>query len=117
MKYNLERSFESVAPSDLFFLSRFGIAGTWTALVMERSSWGLFHTASLSAANSNLPGPNLNLSNLITAFSNKGFIAKELVALSRSHTIGQARCTVFKSHIYNDANINAEENARTEGVA
>ncbi|CAL5325668.1 unnamed protein product [Camellia sinensis] len=37
--------------------------------------------------------------------------------VSGSHTIGQARCTVFKSHIYNDANINAEENARTEGVA
>ncbi|CAL5440370.1 unnamed protein product [Camellia sinensis] len=55
--------------------------------------------ASLSAANSNLPGPNLNLSNLITAFSNKGFTAKELVALSGSHTIGQARCAVFRSHI------------------
>ncbi|CAL5389965.1 unnamed protein product [Camellia sinensis] len=77
---------------------------SWTVPLGRRDST----TASLSAANSNLPGPNLNLSALITAFSNKGFTAKELVALSGSHTIGQARCTVFRSHIYNDANINAQ---------
>ncbi|KAI8014807.1 Cationic peroxidase 1 [Camellia lanceoleosa] len=77
---------------------------SWTVPLGRRDST----TASLSAANSNLPGPGLNLSALITAFSNKGFTAKELVALSGSHTIGQARCTVFRSHIYNDANINAQ---------
>ncbi|XP_028120872.1 cationic peroxidase 1-like [Camellia sinensis] len=77
---------------------------SWTVPLGRRDST----TASLSAANSNLPGPNLNLSALITAFSNKGFTAKELVALSGSHTVGQARCTVFRSHIYNDANINAQ---------
>ncbi|KAM1038365.1 hypothetical protein ACFX13_033789 [Malus domestica] len=64
-------------------------------------------TASLSAANSNIPAPTLNLSALITAFSNKGFTAKELVALSGSHTIGQARCTTFRTRLYNEANINA----------
>ncbi|XP_021827792.1 cationic peroxidase 1-like [Prunus avium] len=64
-------------------------------------------TASLSAANSNLPGPQLNLAALISAFSNKGFTAKEMVALSGSHTIGQARCTTFRNRLYNEANINA----------
>ncbi|KAM1353372.1 hypothetical protein COP2_033905 [Malus domestica] len=64
-------------------------------------------TASLSAANSNIPAPTLNLSALITAFSNKGFTAKELVALSGSHTIGQARCITFRTRLYNEANINA----------
>ena len=39
-------------------------------------------TASLSAANSNIPAPTLNLSGLISAFSNKGFNAREMVALS-----------------------------------
>lgn len=77
---------------------------SWTVPLGRRDST----TASLSAANSNLPGPGLNLSALITAFSNKGFTAKELVALSGSHTIGQARCIVFRGHIYNDANINAQ---------
>ncbi|CAN6724290.1 unnamed protein product [Malus baccata var. baccata] len=64
-------------------------------------------TASLSGANSNIPAPTLNLSALITAFSNKGFTAKELVALSGSHTIGQARCTTFRTRLYNEASINA----------
>ncbi len=77
---------------------------SWTVPLGRRDST----TASLSAANSNLPGPGLNLPALITAFSNKGFTAKELVALSGSHTIGQARCIVFRGHIYNDTNINAQ---------
>ncbi|KAL6973756.1 peroxidase, partial [Sarracenia purpurea var. burkii] len=36
----------------------------------------------LSAANSNLPSPASDLSTLISASSNKGFSAKEMVALS-----------------------------------
>ncbi|KAL6966826.1 hypothetical protein U1Q18_032620 [Sarracenia purpurea var. burkii] len=39
-------------------------------------------TASLSAANSNLPSPASDLSTLISASSNKGFSATEMVALS-----------------------------------
>ncbi|KAL8137566.1 hypothetical protein V2J09_003567 [Rumex salicifolius] len=57
-------------------------------------------TASLSQANSDLPAPSLSLSGLISAFSNKGFTTKEMVALS-------ARCTTFRSRIYNEANINS----------
>ncbi|KAL2500283.1 Peroxidase 52 [Forsythia ovata] len=76
---------------------------SWTVLLGRRDST----TASASAANNNLPGPGLSLSALITAFSNKGFTAKELVALSGSHTIGQARCTTFRTRLYNDADINA----------
>ncbi|GAB4828975.1 NAD(+) salvage pathway protein [Ancistrocladus abbreviatus] len=64
---------------------------SWTVLLGRRDST----TASLSAANSNLPSPALNLSGLIPAFSNKGFTAKEMVALSGGHTIGQARCIIF----------------------
>ncbi|KAI9116050.1 hypothetical protein K1719_012980 [Acacia pycnantha] len=51
---------------------------SWDALLGRRDST----TASLSDANSDLPGPTLDLSDLITAFSNKGFTTKELVALS-----------------------------------
>jgi len=76
---------------------------SWTVQLGRRDST----TASLSAANSNIPAPTLNLSALITAFSNKGFNAKELVALSGSHTIGQARCTTFRARLYNEANIDS----------
>ncbi|OMP04832.1 Plant peroxidase [Corchorus olitorius] len=70
---------------------------SWNVLVGRRDST----TASLNAANSNIPAPTLSLSGLISAFSNKGFTAKEMVALSGSHTIGQARCTTFRTRIYN----------------
>ncbi|XVF29676.1 hypothetical protein REPUB_Repub15cG0142600 [Reevesia pubescens] len=76
---------------------------TWTVVLGRRDST----TSSLNAANSNLPSPNLNLSGLISAFSNKGFTANEMVALSGSHTIGQARCTSFRTRIYNEKNIDS----------
>ncbi|KAI8014804.1 Cationic peroxidase 1 [Camellia lanceoleosa] len=77
---------------------------SWTVQLGRRDST----TASLSAANSNIPGPTLNLSALITAFSNQGLSANEMVALSGSHTIGQARCTTFRTRIYNETNINTQ---------
>ncbi|KAL6987943.1 NAD(+) salvage pathway protein [Sarracenia purpurea var. burkii] len=77
---------------------------SWSVQLGRRDST----TASLSAANSNLPSPASDLSTLISAFSNKGFSAKEMVALSGSHTIGQARCTVFRTRIYNETNINSQ---------
>ncbi|GKV04373.1 hypothetical protein SLEP1_g16533 [Rubroshorea leprosula] len=76
---------------------------SWTVLLGRRDST----TASLNTANSDIPSPLLNLSGLITAFSNKGFSAKEMVALSGSHTIGQARCTVFRTRIYNETDIDS----------
>nr|GMD43199.1 cationic peroxidase 1-like [Ipomoea batatas] len=76
---------------------------SWNVVVGRRDST----TASLSGANSNIPGPTSSLSQLISSFSNKGFSTREMVALSGSHTIGQARCATFRNRIYNDANINS----------
>ncbi|XP_049366351.1 cationic peroxidase 1-like [Solanum verrucosum] len=76
---------------------------SWTVLLGRRDST----TASLSTANSDIPAPTLNLSGLISSFSNKGFNSREMVALSGSHTIGQARCTTFRDHLYNETDINA----------
>ncbi|XP_061368507.1 cationic peroxidase 1-like [Gastrolobium bilobum] len=76
---------------------------SWTVQLGRRDST----TASLSSANSDLPAPTLDLSDLITAFSNKGFTAKEMVALSGSHTIGQASCRNFRTRIYNETNIDS----------
>ncbi|XP_059318267.1 cationic peroxidase 1-like [Lycium ferocissimum] len=75
---------------------------SWTVLLGRRDST----TASLSTANSDIPAPTLNLSGLITSFSNKGFNSREMVALSGSHTLGQARCTTFRDRLYNETNIN-----------
>ncbi|KAL3753476.1 hypothetical protein ACJRO7_000821 [Eucalyptus globulus] len=76
---------------------------SWTVNLGRRDST----TASQSAANISIPPPTLNLSGLISTFSNKGFTAKEMVALLGSHTIGQARCLTFREHLYNENNIDA----------
>lgn len=77
---------------------------TWTVQLGRRDAT----TASLSAANSNLPAPSLNLPNLISMFGNKGLNARDMTALSGAHTIGQAQCAFFRAHIYNDTNIDPQ---------
>nr|CAB3446968.1 unnamed protein product [Digitaria exilis] len=62
-------------------------------------------TASFSEANKSIPAPTSDLSNLISLFAAQGLSQQDMVALSGAHTIGQARCTTFRAHIYNDANI------------
>ncbi|KAL7247207.1 hypothetical protein ACSBR2_002176 [Camellia fascicularis] len=76
---------------------------TWTVQLGRRDST----TASLSSANSELPSPFMDLSDLISAFSNKGFTTTDMVALSGSHTIGQASCVTFRRRIYNETNIDS----------
>ncbi|KAI8523481.1 hypothetical protein RHMOL_Rhmol13G0077100 [Rhododendron molle] len=90
---------------------------TWAVQLGRRDST----TASLSTANSDLPSPFMDLSALISTFSDKGFTAKEMAALSGSHTIGQAGCTTFRARIYNDTSIDSlfatslKSNCPTEG--
>lgn len=55
---------------------------TWGVQLGRRDST----TASLSAANSQLPSPLMDLSDLISAFSNKGLSAKEMLLLSGTHS-------------------------------
>ncbi|XP_021732595.1 peroxidase 4-like [Chenopodium quinoa] len=76
---------------------------TWNVKLGRRDAT----TASLSAANNNIPPPTSSLSALITSFQNQGLSTTDMVALSGAHTIGQARCTSFRTRIYNESNIDA----------
>ncbi|GLT38733.1 hypothetical protein SLA2020_129610 [Shorea laevis] len=76
---------------------------SWTVLLGRRDST----TASPSAVDSNIPSPLRSLIPQLYFFTNKGFTAKETITLLGSHTIGQARCTMFRTRIYNDTNIDS----------
>ncbi|KAK9091067.1 hypothetical protein Sjap_024244 [Stephania japonica] len=76
---------------------------SWTVPLGRRDSTSANQTAALV----NIPSPALNLSGLVAAFASQGLNARELVALSGAHTIGQARCTAFRNRIYNDTNIDS----------
>lgn len=63
--------------------------------------------AGFSAANSGvIPSPSSTLNNLINRFKAQGLSARDMVALSGAHTIGQANCLTFRNRIYNESNIN-----------
>ncbi|KAJ4970985.1 hypothetical protein NE237_004084 [Protea cynaroides] len=64
-------------------------------------------TASQAAANNSIPPPTSSLSNLISKFKAVGLSTKDMVTLSGAHTIGQARCTNFRTRIYNETNIDS----------
>ncbi|KAI0504127.1 hypothetical protein KFK09_015075 [Dendrobium nobile] len=76
---------------------------SWTVQLGRRDAT----TASFSQANTDIPAPTSDLSTLISAFSKKGLSTTDMVSLSGAHTIGQARCTTFRSRIYNESNINS----------
>ncbi|KAI4363868.1 hypothetical protein MLD38_020034 [Melastoma candidum] len=76
---------------------------SWTVALGRRDA----RTASLNNANTQIPSPFANLANLISMFAAKGLDARDMTALSGAHTIGFARCTIFRSRIYNDTNIDA----------
>ena len=71
---------------------------SWTVPLGRRDA----RNASASAANTNLPPPDAGLPTLLSMFRAKGLDARDLTALSGAHTVGRARCAVFRSHIYND---------------
>ncbi|KAF8394158.1 hypothetical protein HHK36_020364 [Tetracentron sinense] len=84
---------------------------SWDVKLGRRDS----RTASLAAANSNIPSPASNLSTLISRFQARGLSTNDMVVLSGSHTIGQARCTIFRNRIYNDTNIDSSFAKKRQG--
>ncbi|CAA7405230.1 unnamed protein product [Spirodela intermedia] len=68
---------------------------TWDAELGRRDSL----TASKSAANKNIPGPNSDLRALVDRFNRLGLSPRDMVALSGGHTIGNARCSSFSSRL------------------
>ncbi|KAJ6413182.1 hypothetical protein OIU84_006060 [Salix udensis] len=72
---------------------------SWEVPLGRRDARG----ASLSGSNSNIPAPNNTFQTILTKFKLKGLNVVDLVALSGSHTIGNARCTSFRQRLYNQS--------------
>nr|GMD76534.1 peroxidase 40 [Ipomoea batatas] len=56
-------------------------------------------SASKTAANNNIPGPNSDVPTLVSKFQNLGLTLQDMVTLSGAHTIGKARCFTFNSRL------------------
>ncbi|KAK9284153.1 hypothetical protein L1049_023321 [Liquidambar formosana] len=72
---------------------------SWEVPLGRRDSKG----ASLSGSNRNIPAPNNTFQTILTKFKLQKLDIVDLVALSGSHTIGNARCTSFRQRLYNQS--------------
>ncbi|XP_047313648.1 lignin-forming anionic peroxidase-like [Impatiens glandulifera] len=77
---------------------------SWTVKLGRRDST----TASRILAERDLPLFTSSLKEHISNFDKKGLSARDLVALSGSHTIGQAQCFTFRDRIYNSSQIDVD---------
>ncbi|XP_076897967.1 peroxidase P7-like [Bidens hawaiensis] len=107
---NIKSAVESVCPGVVSCADILAISARDSVNILGGPTWGVklgrrdSRTASQAAANNSIPPPTSNLNALISSFSAVGLSAKDMVALSGSHTIGQARCTSFRARIYNETN-------------
>ncbi|KAF3454825.1 hypothetical protein FNV43_RR05273 [Rhamnella rubrinervis] len=103
---------EQVCPGVVSCADILAIAARDSVVILGGPNWDVklgrrdSKSASFSDANSGvIPPPTASLSQLTNRFNNKGLSQKDMVALSGAHTIGKARCTVFRNRIYNENNI------------
>ncbi|KAI4963523.1 hypothetical protein ZWY2020_011425 [Hordeum vulgare] len=108
---DIKRNVEHVCPGVVSCADILALAAREGTVLLGGPSWAVplgrrdSTTASLDGANSDLPGPALNLTELIQSFANKSLSPRDLTALSGAHTIGFSQCVFFRDHIYNDTNI------------
>ncbi|PIM97007.1 Peroxidase [Handroanthus impetiginosus] len=72
---------------------------SWEVPLGRKDSRG----ASLSGSNNNIPAPNSTFQTLLTKFKLQGLDIVDLVTLSGCHTIGNARCVLFRQRLYNQS--------------
>lgn len=85
-----------------WWLLNLQLGGPYWAVYLGRRD---ARTASRQAATLNLPPPGESFTNLVSSFAAKGLGTRDMIALSGAHTIGQARCSSFRPHIYGDSNV------------
>nr|GLL36533.1 Peroxidase 15 [Ipomoea trifida] len=107
---NIKTAVENACPgvvscADILALaseSSVSLAGgpSWNVLLGRRDG----RTANQGGANTSLPSPFEDLSNLTQKFTNVGLNVNDLVALSGAHTFGRAQCRTFSPRLFNFSN-------------
>nr|KYP72958.1 Cationic peroxidase 1 [Cajanus cajan] len=108
---DIKTKIEAACPGVVSCADILAIAARDSVVALGGPSWNVglgrrdSTTASKDAATKDIPSPLMDLSALISAFANKGFNTKEMVALAGAHTTGQARCQLFRGRVYNESSI------------
>ncbi|KAK7372202.1 hypothetical protein VNO80_05574 [Phaseolus coccineus] len=108
---DIKTKVEAVCPGVVSCADIVAVAARDSVVALGGPSWNVglgrrdSTTASKDAATKDIPSPLMDLSALISAFANKGFNTKEMVALAGAHTTGLARCQLFRGRVYNETSI------------
>ncbi|XP_024987459.1 basic peroxidase-like [Cynara cardunculus var. scolymus] len=100
---------ENICPGVVSCADVLAVAARDASVAVQGPSWSVrlgrrdSTTAFPDQTGTDLPRGDQELPTLITSFARKGLSEREMVALSGSHTIGQARCLTFRGRIYNNA--------------
>ncbi|KAI3719754.1 hypothetical protein L6452_20658 [Arctium lappa] len=100
---------ESICPGVVSCADVLAVAARDASVAVDGPSWAVrlgrrdSTRAFPDLTGTDLPRGDQELGTLIQSFARKGLSEREMVALSGSHTIGQARCLTFRGRIYNNA--------------
>ncbi|XP_076937223.1 basic peroxidase-like [Bidens hawaiensis] len=98
---------ESACPGVVSCADILAVAARDASVAVGGPSWsvrlGRRDSPNFSSTTTDLPRANMDLTQLIDNFGRKNLSPRDMVALSGSHTIGQARCVTFRARIYNNA--------------
>ncbi|XP_015902912.3 lignin-forming anionic peroxidase [Ziziphus jujuba] len=110
---NAKTEVEKICPGVVSCADILAVAARDASVAVSGPSW----TVKLGRRDSTTPYPDVAISDLprfteslpelIARFERKGLSEKDMVALSGSHSIGQAQCFTFRDRIYNGSDIDA----------
>ncbi|CAI0431311.1 unnamed protein product [Linum tenue] len=92
---SIKSAVEKACPGTVSCADVLAVAARDSTVLLGGPSWNVklgrrdARTASQSAANNGIPPPTSNLTRLVSRFNALGLSARDLVALSGSHTVGQ----------------------------
>ncbi|KAH6796753.1 Peroxidase superfamily protein [Perilla frutescens var. hirtella] len=86
---------------------------SWEVPLGRRDS----RSSSFSGSNNNIPAPNNTFQTILSKFTQQGLDNVDLVALTGSHTIGNARCTSFRQRLYNQSGNNQPDSTLDKSYA
>ncbi|XP_065856985.1 lignin-forming anionic peroxidase-like [Euphorbia lathyris] len=111
---NAKSKVEKLCPGVVSWADIIAVAARDASVYAGGPSWSVklgrkdSKTANKNLTFIELPSFSDGLHKLISRFKTKGFTARDMVALSGSHTLGQAQCGTFRERIYNNkSNIDA----------
>ncbi|CAI0474800.1 unnamed protein product [Linum tenue] len=108
---NIKTEVEKLCPGKVSCADILTVAARDAVVALGGPSWQVplgrkdSTTANFTDALVSLPSPFLDLSDLADAFASKGFSTQEMITLSGAHTVGKARCGLFRQRAHSEGNI------------